>query len=887
MALATPEKRDWLARFTGVLPDGDGTGGDDPKRLELEFQIKRAKEEARDQSMKEVLIERVRKRVDTEKKGLREAFIFDLQLAGKKISTMGERGDQTSAFDTEESGQLDASIDVARKKSSYAAMGIIVELKEMLLAQTTTRTGLKDGKLVEDPAAKLFTPAEVMDELYTPLVRELVVPENFVPKEFSRVQKMLDATNDLYLQDLEKYAETDDLSETLGDAKTLVGAAGSAAQAIIGVEVKSEETAAFASSMTQLATAVFSTSTDAVVALRKRQGAQGVQTVVGDVSSALSTAIAALTGNKQLAALVADGMKAAVNIGVMVESVTADVPTVDVFLDNLGKSLALGVSAAFVGEQDAQKKAIVAELTDGMTTAFAQAAAAVKGKLKYQLETGNWGEAAKLMSVAAMQAVRLDFVDYRRQISADASDEEQEKIDENAEQVDEMLAEAGKGFSEFFEQDNEAVQERKEKLKAAAEKKQDEIKGKEEELKRKEGEDAEARLAREQEEYQQSLDRLGAGAPTDEDLKSIAKLIEEIKSQRTILTLAASAGNASFAVASQFFAPMAAAGTAVQFLSNLASAIQRAMALRKWVDAQGESISAVSPYKTAIENFIRNQAEQFSHYTIKSAINLLKMGGQIATSTVVAAHVGKVVEAGAALAETLEDVTYKFYQKSVLKSAWNATKAALEQPNNRKLGLIARRQNPTLAKYGIAYGAVIAKDSIAISAMNKCGLDRETLAQKSSGVAEVKKYLETLYPDDLAVLGEFTPPGWGKSLPAPTLTVKSWMQVYTTAKKDGRLATPNPPEIVALLKKVEAPIAKPLKELPIEQLRGLTENLNELSDAWRGFRAVSEVRVALPDVQKVVDRFGILAATKLADASNELSTKEAEAEAKQVSSATG
>lgn len=881
MTLATPEKREWLARFTGVLPAADGDGKDDPKRLELEFQIKRSKEETRDQSMKEVLLERVRKRVEVEKKGLREAFVFDLKLEGKQISTMGKGGDQTGAFDTEEAGKLDAAIDEARKKSSYAAMGVIVELKEMLLAQTTTRTSLKGGKLVEDSAATLFTPKEVMDELYTPLVRELVVPENFVPKEFSRVQKMLDDTSELYLQDLEKFAEKDELSEGLGDAKTLVGAAGTAAKAIMGIEIKSEETAAFASSMTDLATALFSASTDTVVALRQRQGAQGVQTVVGDVSSALSTAIAALTGNKELAALVASGMQGAVNIAVMVEAVTADEPTVDVFIDTLGKSLALGVSTAFVGEKDDKTKALVKELTDGMKTAFSQTAGAIKGKLKYQLQVGDWGEASKVLASATIQAVRLDFVDYRRQISAEASEEEQEEIGENAEKVDEMLAEAGKGLAEFFEQDNEALKERKEKAKAAAEKKQEELKEQDDKLKKKESDDVEARMEKEQAEYQRSLERLGGGEETDEDLKSIAKLIADLKKQRTILLLASSMGNVSFAVASQFFAPMAVAGTAVQFLNNLASAIERGMALRKWVDAKGESVSAVSPYKTAIENFIRNQAEQFSHYTLKSAINLLKMGGQIATSTVIAAHVGKVVEAGAALAETMEDVTYKFYQKGVLKSAWNATKAALEQPNNRKLGLIARRQNPTLAKYGIAYGAVIEKDSIAISAMNKCGLDRETLSQKSSGVGEVKKYLETLYPDDLTVLGEFTPPGWAKSLPAPALTVKSWMLAYKSAKTGGHLGTPNPPEIVGLLKQVEAPLAKPLKELSVEQLQKLTSALNGLSDAWSGFRAVSEVKVALPEAQKLVDRFALLAASKLADATSELSTKEAEAQAKQ------
>lgn len=880
MPLETSEQQAWVARFTGTVVDGgDGAEGAD-KKLYQQFLAVRAKEEAADQAMKDVLIDQVHRRVAKEKARFRKAFIFDVELEGKKSSTMGAKGDQSQALDSDEAGpKLTKQVDAATIKLGYEAQGILSELKELLAGQVTTRTSIKQDALVEDKSAPLFTKPEIREELYDPLVRELVIPENFIPNDFSRTKQMLDATNEFYLEDLAKYNEPDEISETLGDVKTLVGAAATAVQAIAAVEIKSEEAANLASTITELTQAVFNTGVDAVIGLRKKQGAQGVQTVVGDVSSAISTAIGAATGNSDLASYIADGMQAAANVGVMFAALTADEPQVDVFIDNLGKAIGQGISAAGAG-QTGQAATIFSDVSAGVSAGFSQAAGAVKGKLVYHLRVGDWSEAGSILAGAAVQAIQTDFSVYRGQLSLDASDEEKKEISEAGAETDEMLGEAAKGFSEFFDQDAEAVKEKKEQFKAAAEKKKEELKKQKEELDKKETEDAEARLAKEQEEYQRSLEHLGKSEQSDQELKSIAKLIEDMKRQRQILTLAAAAGTGSFAVASQFFAPMAAAGTLVQFLANVASAVQRAMALRKWVDAQGESISAVSPYKTAIENFIRNQAEQFSHYTIKSAINVLKFGGQVAASSGVALPIGKVIEAGATLAETMEDVTYKFYQKAMLKSAWSTTQAALDRPENRKLGLLARKQNPTLAKYGIAYGAVVEKDQIAISAVNKCGLDRETLANKSSGVSEVKKYLETLYPDDNVVLGDYTPPGWDKSLPVPALNVKSWLLTYRTAKTKGRLATPNPSSIMNLLKDVEGPLKKPLKELKLEELQPLSKALNPLCDAFSGFEAKSENGAALADVQKLVERFANLATIKLGDVTSELQSKEAEAASK-------
>ena len=83
----------------------------------------------------------------------------------------------------------------------------------------------------------------------------------------------------------------------------------------------------------------------------------------------------------------------------------------------------------------------------------------------------------------------------------------------------------------------------------------------------------------------------------------------------------------------------------------------------------------------------------------------------------------------AGVAASAEDTVFKFYKQRTLHRAWEKTKKSLENPQNRKLALIAREMNPTLAKYTIAYGALIEGNATAMTALNRIGLDRETLAR--------------------------------------------------------------------------------------------------------------------------------------------------------------
>ena len=78
-------------------------------------------------------------------------------------------------------------------------MAILVGEKDKLASQTTRRSRIdvKAAAIVQ-VVEPLFTDKELMDELYTPLVRDLVLPETFVPNKYSATQKMIDGCLDYF-----------------------------------------------------------------------------------------------------------------------------------------------------------------------------------------------------------------------------------------------------------------------------------------------------------------------------------------------------------------------------------------------------------------------------------------------------------------------------------------------------------------------------------------------------------------------------------------------------------------------------------------------------------------------------------------------------------------
>jgi hypothetical protein len=206
-----------------------------------------------------------------------------------------------------------------------------------------------------------------------------------------------------------------------------------------------------------------------------------------------------------------------------------------------------------------------------------------------------------------------------------------------------------------------------------------------------------------------------------------------------------------------------------------------------------------------------------------------------------------------------EEALYRFYKQRQLIAAWKLTRQALHNPKNRKLGLIARGMNPTLAKYTIAYGALIEKDQVAIAALNEVGLDRETLMRASSKVSDVVTYLQALYRDDNVIYADMDIEPGKTKVPPPALTVRAWSMSYMLWAEHERLSGENPPHIVAGLAKVEKFAATRELRARVDEVDRYQATLEKLEQDFRAIVPTDSLGRVVESAAKTITLYADLA----------------------------
>ena len=897
-----PPQIAWLNRFTGNMIVVQGAPSADTTDVMERLRVARTKEEVEEQALKEMLLARATEALEARKEDMRDAFDMEVEVDGKKMDTRDKKGRQEKAYDTKndkltggpvkksapESVKQEASapkvkpeplaegrsrddvkisaptdtkaIDNQAAAHATNMMALVVAQKDELTKATIERTGLNKKKTdIEKKREPLFTDKEIMDELYTPLVRELVLPENFVPKKYSATQKMIDGSNDPYIKECK--AKGGKMKNGVADfAKGVITLASTTAAAIDTSMFKDPTT------ITTIATgvaALLNATIDGVsTVIAKDFTVNDWSGITGAIGTAIGSFVSAGTGNSALAGIIGGSISAGMAGGgsIVGRFVTwrrdgGDFP-IDDLINDIANSFAAGFKIA-AGKVSADKDnpQIGVALTGaaaGVAALFKNGIAAHKAGIVTTIRTGQWSK-LEVIFVSAMGDVGKTLITtVSAQVGVDI------KADKSLSKTEQ--GEQGKTLSTQTATDTGAID-----AEAAAGKAilavQAQLEAKE--IAYKKAKDAEAaktaleNLEKEREKFRQSLDRLGTDSPTDEDFKSIAKLIEQIESSRAIWAAIVAIGQAATSVATAFFAPMNAAGELLNFIVNARAAYDRAVALSIWLDANESATTAVSPYATSIQNFVRNQGEQFTHYSIQAAANAIKVATDIAAN----AHPAvKAVSVAVTAAASLESLVYTVYKQAMLRRAWSTTKKSLADPENRKLALIARKMNPTLAKYTIAYGALIEKSPIAITVMGEVGVDRETLSRAGDKVGDVKKYLQTLYNEDNVVLGNLPDLTKGKQKPpTPALSTKAWMTSITIWKAQDALATETPAVLVKCLTQVERYGDTEDEERPLEEFPRYQQALQDLALAFRGFRPTTDLGTVIDPIAKAVSAYVDLA----------------------------
>jgi hypothetical protein len=361
-----------------------------------------------------------------------------------------------------------------------------------------------------------------------------------------------------------------------------------------------------------------------------------------------------------------------------------------------------------------------------------------------------------------------------------------------------------------------------------------------------------ATLKKEADEAIRSLAQGGEGGAQMAKLKSIEKLIEEVERNRMILETAATLSKGGMAVATKFYGPLEAAGSAISFVTNVLKAAERADELLKWADSVDLGSIAESNMTPAMKNFTHNQGVQLTHYTIQAACDFAQTIGALVGSTGIAAAAGVAVSKVAQATSAAATVLYKVYRKRELESAWSLFKESLYNPENRKLGQRVRQENSTLAKYTLAWGAMEKRDPIALRAIDKCGLNELTLSDPGSNVKTVEKFLEVYYKEDVRVIkNEALIAKWRPD--DISLTAKSWDAAARAAKKDGDLKDDPPSAIVGGFAQIEVhereclaleQAKNPLKPLTPEHLDDYILVLDNLEKVMSSYKPTKRTNAA-------------------------------------------
>lgn len=298
------------------------------------------------------------------------------------------------------------------------------------------------------------------------------------------------------------------------------------------------------------------------------------------------------------------------------------------------------------------------------------------------------------------------------------------------------------------------------------------------------------------------LSGLTATEQAGADASAIDDLIAKINRDRMILNMATQLVSGGAQLLEKVVPAMAATAAGVKMVAQLIAAAQRLQQLLRWMDNRDDFEAAQSVLSSASRNFVRNQRNQLADHSVDAALQLAKMIGEAASMGGPAAAAGLVIAKVSDAAISIKEKLKKHFDEKELVDAWKLFRKSLANPGNRRLALQVREVHPTLAKYTIAWGALVEKDLLARNALRACNLNEASLNHPDSGVDKVVSYLETFYEEDqqLYASGDFAIP----NLPQPLeLSPRCWVQIKRAANQAGLWDSMESSKVDGLLAQIE------------------------------------------------------------------------------------
>ena len=644
----------------------------------------------------------------------------------------------------------------------------------------------REKQMREYALKKAEADQHLAEDLWHPLVREGIIPENLVPQQHSSVAQLFAASSEKYEERLQEYSreltEKDILKQKFdlgfkiaGSTLKLLGASNTLGSEIATVTGDDNAVAALeevAEFLDHFETALLITEQLSTAALTDKDftvvGQTIANTVFENIAGELDPTAAKIVGS-----CLANGAR-------MID-VSRKVSERD--YEGAFEDLVAGMAEELHSYDPQGKEGLMSKIADQMENSLSSVTA-VKAIAVAAAKPG--AKPGDIMSALLNAASALG-----KEAGADVPSGALQEFSETAAAMQAAWDEGDEARKhldgKFTEQDLEELR----KKRAELEERQQEASTRSAQLAL---EAAEQKMKAQEEEFAVLL-RTGLARPqTDEEE---IDLQEYLRSENIETILAIQARNeATFklcatiaqkgaAFVTKLFPPASIAEAAMTLALTIKDTVEKAEQLIIWRENVEDALTAHSAQADAMLNRKGLQTKQVTLAGIQVALDAAKVVAEVLAVTPVAAS-APVVKASINAAEAAIELADLIYTEAQLSAAWKIYQKAKDNPEDRYLARKSLRENPTLSKYAMAYGA-LKGDPIAVEGMRRCGLSKITLANPDTNVDKVVTYLETRYPEDPVLLRAVPVPD--KWYPGPIeLTTRCWMTFYTAALTEAQLA---------------------------------------------------------------------------------------------------
>ncbi len=637
---------------------------------------------------------------------------------------------------------------------------------------------LSDPPTADELDAQKEAQRRLAEDLWKPLEREGIIPENFVPDKYSEVNRTFMEANAYYDERLQEYsAELGEDGEFMRKFKDGMAVG----QGLVKLATAGADLTAAAGELAK--------SSDVV------KDAKEAKEILGWVELGMSSSSAMVEGALQER----DAISVIDGLNMYISKMLAEVLDKD-----LAQAINTGVEVCLRG-CSAGKKFAQGDYKGGMLDVATAVLTGFVGVDKTEDDDG-----LKTSGKGIHDGIR-DLANDKNIAELLKNGDTNKAMGEIFKQLPGIVDSVKGTLETFHEKLSEDTQEARDAQAKIKEKFSEEaLAAQAEEAAKLQREDFEEFMRREDRAFGEML-AYGFADPEGEDeeieqaelkrLESIEHLIAVQVRNQKMFDLSKKISKGGIDLVSKLVPGMSLVAAAQQLAYSIAEAIKHTQQLLIWMDNVSDAGKAATVQLDAMMNRYGLQKKQALQANITVAVDAVRVCGEAMKLAGQAAPVGLVVSAAADTAAAAIEVAAKVVEIAQMESAWRDYKKALSNPKDRKNIRKTLRSNPTLSKYAMAYGAIEDNNPIAQEAMRRCGLNERTLAQKDAKVGDVVQYLETIYRDDPVLLRSMPPRDAWHPSGDPELTFRSWIAYFEAAvtKADPKLKVVDVSKINVLL----------------------------------------------------------------------------------------